>query len=166
MSTHQSPVQPGRLPISQTVSAIFPSAAMPYRKGASVRDRARKTLGQNVSPNRPRAASAGHARKRRDPGHGGECQRHGADIYAGSWRRNRFLCRRGLPEREQAGRYPGHRSQLAGAMRPCKSRVLDKSTPMGAIPERLEQVKARIRGKVEHPFRVIKRQFGDVKVRF
>jgi IS5 family transposase len=30
----------------------------------------------------------------------------------------------------------------------------------------LEQVKARIRAKVEHPVRVIKRQFGHVKVRY
>ena len=52
------------------------------------------------------------------------------------------------------------------AMRPGKRKVLDKSTPMGAILDQLEQAKARIRAKVEHPFRVIKRQFGLVKVRF
>ena len=52
------------------------------------------------------------------------------------------------------------------AMRPGKRKVLDKSTPMGAILDKLEQVKARIRAKVEHPFRVIKRQFGHVKVRY
>ncbi len=52
------------------------------------------------------------------------------------------------------------------AMRPGKRKVLDKSTPMGAILDQLEQVKARIRAKVEHPFRVIKRQFGHVKVRY
>jgi IS5 family transposase len=32
---------------------------------------------------------------------------------------------------------------------------------MGAILERLEKSKASIRAKGEHPFRVIKRQFGD-----
>ena len=37
---------------------------------------------------------------------------------------------------------------------------------MGAILDQLEQTKARIRAKVEHPFRVIKRQFGHVKVRY
>ena len=52
------------------------------------------------------------------------------------------------------------------AMRPGKRKVLDKSTPMGAILDQLEQIKARIRAKVEHPFRVIKRQFGHVKVRY
>ncbi len=52
------------------------------------------------------------------------------------------------------------------AMRPAKRKALDKSTPMGAIQDELEQVKARIRAKVEHPFRVIKRQFGHVKVRY
>ena len=30
----------------------------------------------------------------------------------------------------------------------------------------LERVKASIRAKVEHPFRVLKRQFGHVKVRY
>jgi IS5 family transposase len=52
------------------------------------------------------------------------------------------------------------------AMRPGKRRVLDKSTPMGAIMDKLEKTKASIRAKVEHPFRVIKRQFGFVKVRY
>ena len=44
--------------------------------------------------------------------------------------------------------------------------LLDKSTPMGAILDQLERAKASIRAKVEHPFRVIKRQFGHVKVRY
>ena len=52
------------------------------------------------------------------------------------------------------------------AMRPGKRRVLDKSTPMGAILDKLEQTKARIRAKVEHPFRVIKQQFGYTKVKY
>ena len=52
------------------------------------------------------------------------------------------------------------------AMMPGKRKVLDKDTPMGAILERLEQTKASIRAKVEHPFRVIKRQFGYVKVKY
>lgn len=52
------------------------------------------------------------------------------------------------------------------AMRPGKRRALDKSTPMGSILDKLEQTKARIRAKVEHPFRVIKRQFGYVKVKY
>lgn len=52
------------------------------------------------------------------------------------------------------------------AMMPGKRKAMDKSTPMGAILEQLEKTKARIRAKVEHPFRVIKRQFGYVKVRY
>jgi IS5 family transposase len=51
-------------------------------------------------------------------------------------------------------------------MRPGKRKALDKSTSLGAILDQLEQAKARIRAKVEHPFRVIKRQFGHVKVRY
>jgi len=32
--------------------------------------------------------------------------------------------------------------------------------------EKVEKAKASVRAKVEHPFRVIKRQFGLMKVRF
>jgi IS5 family transposase len=52
------------------------------------------------------------------------------------------------------------------AMRPGKRKALDKSTSMGAIMDKLEKTKASIRAKVEHPFRVIKRQFGYVKLRY
>ena len=45
-------------------------------------------------------------------------------------------------------------------------RALHKSTPLGQLLDELERLKARIRAKVEHPFRVIKRQFGHVKVRY
>lgn len=34
------------------------------------------------------------------------------------------------------------------------------------LAERAEKVKASIRAKVEHPFRVIKQQFGFTKVRY
>ncbi len=52
------------------------------------------------------------------------------------------------------------------AMRPGKRLALNKDSPMGAVLDQLEHVKARIRAKVEHPFRVIKRQFGHMKVRY
>jgi transposase, IS5 family len=52
------------------------------------------------------------------------------------------------------------------AMKPGKRKVLDKNTPLGAITEQIEKMKASIRAKVEHPFRVIKRQFGFTKVRY
>ncbi|SCK54620.1 transposase, IS5 family [Variovorax sp. HW608] len=52
------------------------------------------------------------------------------------------------------------------AMRPGKRRALDKASAMGAVLDRIEHLKASVRAKVEHPFRVIKRQFGHVKVRY
>ncbi len=52
------------------------------------------------------------------------------------------------------------------AMRPGKRRALDKSDPINALIDKVEQLKASVRAKVEHPFRVIKRQFGYVKVRY
>ena len=50
-------------------------------------------------------------------------------------------------------------------MRPGKRRLLDKSNAGDALIDQAEKLKASIRAKVEHPFRVIKRQFGYVKVR-
>jgi IS5 family transposase len=52
------------------------------------------------------------------------------------------------------------------AMRPGKRRALDKNKPIDALIDQVEKLKAGIRAKVEHPFRVIKCQFGYVKVRY
>jgi len=50
------------------------------------------------------------------------------------------------------------------AMRPGKRRALP-NTPEGRIDDLIETAKAHVRAKVEHPFRVIKRQFGFQKTR-
>jgi IS5 family transposase len=52
------------------------------------------------------------------------------------------------------------------AMRPGKRRALDKADVVDALVDKLEQLKAGVRAKVEHPFRVLKCQFGYVKVRY
>ena len=52
------------------------------------------------------------------------------------------------------------------AMRPGKRKALNKSNAADALIDKAEKLKAGIRAKVEHPFRVIKRQFGYVKVRY
>jgi len=52
------------------------------------------------------------------------------------------------------------------AMKPGHRRVLDKNKPLDALIDQYEQIKAGIRAKVEHPFRVIKQQFGYTKVRY
>ncbi|OYV01978.1 MAG: IS5/IS1182 family transposase [Burkholderiales bacterium PBB5] len=52
------------------------------------------------------------------------------------------------------------------AMRPGKRKQLDKTKLVENLIDQLERIKASIRAKVEHPFRVIKRQFGHVKVRY
>jgi IS5 family transposase len=51
-------------------------------------------------------------------------------------------------------------------VRPGKRAALDRSDTLDAILDEIEYLKASIRAKVEHPFRVIKRQFGFVKVRY
>ena len=67
-----------------------------------------------------------------------------------------------------AHKRPGAREDVRWhvAMRPGKRKMLDPSRPLDAIAEEIEQLKASVRAKVEHPFRVIKRQFGHVKVRY
>ncbi len=52
------------------------------------------------------------------------------------------------------------------AMRPGKRKALDLSSALAAKIDQVEQIKASIRAKVEHPFRVIKQQFGHAKVRY
>ena len=72
---------------------------------------------------------------------------------------------RGVEKREEIqAMHPGVNWHIA--MMPGKRKAMDKSSPMGAILERLEKTKASIRAKVEHPFRVIKRQFGYTKVKY
>ena len=81
-----------------------------------------------------------------------------ADVFADSGYR-------GVEKREEIqAQHPDVNWHIA--MMPGKRKAMDKSTPMGAVLEKLEQTKARIRAKVEHPFRVIKRQFGFVKVKY
>jgi IS5 family transposase len=66
----------------------------------------------------------------------------------------------GAPKRDEATGVHWHI-----AMRPGK-RKQQKHTPWGALAEKAEKLKASVRAKVEHPFRVIKRQFGHTKVRY
>lgn len=66
----------------------------------------------------------------------------------------------GAPKRDEATGVDWHI-----AMRPGK-RKQQKHTPWGALLEQAEKLKAGVRAKVEHPFRVIKRQFGHTKARY
>ncbi len=52
------------------------------------------------------------------------------------------------------------------AMRPGKRRALNLDNAADVLIDQAEKIKAGILAKVEHPFRVIKRQFGFVKVRY
>lgn len=72
---------------------------------------------------------------------------------------------RGVEKRDEIqAKHPGLNWHIA--MMPGKRKAMYKSTQMGAILEQLEKTKASIRAKVEHPFRVIKRQFGYTKVKY
>jgi transposase, IS5 family len=67
----------------------------------------------------------------------------------------------GAAQREDAGATRWH-----VAMRPGKRRALDPNRESHRLVDEIERIKASIRAKVEHPFRVIKQQFGFAKVRY
>lgn len=50
-------------------------------------------------------------------------------------------------------------------MRPGKRKLLP-GTPLGDLPGKVEQAKASIRAKVEHPFHVVKNLFRHRKARY
>lgn len=52
------------------------------------------------------------------------------------------------------------------AARPSSFKKHAKKSLIGRMRRKIEYAKAQVRAKVEHPFRVIKRQFGYTKVRF
>ena len=47
-----------------------------------------------------------------------------------------------------------------------KRRALDTTKRLGRLLDDLERTKSRVRAKVKHPFRVVKPQFGHMKVRY
>ena len=51
------------------------------------------------------------------------------------------------------------------AMKPGQRRAL-RDTPAGRLREKIEHLKAQVRARGEHAFRVVKRQFGYLKVRY
>jgi IS5 family transposase len=51
------------------------------------------------------------------------------------------------------------------AMKAGKRKAL-RDTPWGRLLDKAEQAKASMRAKVEHPFRIVKRQFGYAKTRY
>jgi IS5 family transposase len=69
---------------------------------------------------------------------------------------------RGIEEREE---HLETRVNWHVAMRPGKRRALDRSA-LGEMMEKLEQAKASIRAKVEHPFHVVKNLFRHRKTRY
>ena len=51
-------------------------------------------------------------------------------------------------------------------MCPGKRRALDGSQLRELLADQIQTINARIRAKAEHPFRVIKQQFGFAKVHY
>jgi IS5 family transposase len=67
-----------------------------------------------------------------------------------------------------AAKRPGAREGVKWqiAMRPGKRRQVDPGNAHDQCIEQVEQLKAGVWAKVEYAFRVVKRQFGHVKVRY
>ena len=66
----------------------------------------------------------------------------------------------GAEKRVQRKRIKWHIAAKRSAVKKIKRARLKRAT------EKLETLKAKVRARVEHPFRVVKRQFGFMKVRF
>lgn len=60
----------------------------------------------------------------------------------------------------------GSKTKWHVAVRPGKRKALDPDRELHQLLEKAERLKARVRAKVEHTFRVIKQQFGYGKVRY
>ena len=72
---------------------------------------------------------------------------------------------RGVHKRQEVQeQHPGVNWHVA--MMPSQRKALDMTRPSNALAEQLEKLKASVRAKVEHPFRVIKCQFGHRKTRY
>ena len=93
--------------------------------------------------------------------HGEESDAFGDAGYQGAHKRPEALERDRQRARSGSGPVRWH-----VAMKPGKRKQLDADRPLEAILESLERVKASIRARVEHPFRVLKQQFGYCKVRY
>jgi IS5 family transposase len=70
---------------------------------------------------------------------------------------------RGIDKRDEA---KGLEVTWHVAMQPGKRRALNPKNRRDRLLEKVEKLKASVRAKVEHPFRVIKQQFGYAKVRY
>ena len=71
----------------------------------------------------------------------------------------------GVEKRSERSEHAGRNVIWQLAARRNTYRKLGKNNPLYK-KRKIEKAKAQVRAKVEHPFRVIKRQFGSVKVRF
>jgi IS5 family transposase len=69
---------------------------------------------------------------------------------------------RGADKRPDAK--PGVEWQIA--RRPSSRKPFQNEGKLGEIIDQIEHLKASVRAKVEHAFRVVKRQFGHTKVRY
>lgn len=70
---------------------------------------------------------------------------------------------RGVDKRQEM---QGCKAKWHVAMRPGKRKALNPQRELDQLLDKVESLKASVRAKVEHPFRVIKRQFGYAKVRY
>jgi len=67
---------------------------------------------------------------------------------------------------ERRPEHEGHQVIWQVAARRSTYNKLDKRSALYKAKRKIEKAKAQVRTKVEHPFRVIKRQFGYVKMHF
>jgi IS5 family transposase len=67
---------------------------------------------------------------------------------------------------EKRPEHEGRKVIWSISARPSSYKKHGKESVIGRVKRKIEYAKSQVRAKVEHPFRVIKRQFGYTKVRF
>ena len=72
---------------------------------------------------------------------------------------------RGVTKRDEI-KEREHQPEWQIALMPSKRKQLDKTGKLGELLDKIEKLKASVRAKVEHPFQVIKCQWGYRKTRY
>nr|WP_235047214.1 transposase [Xanthomonas vasicola] len=97
--------------------------------------------------------------------HSGQCRRCHGDAHVAAWQRRQRVRRQRRHRCRQTRRLQDCEAAFFIAARPSTIQGIGSKRER-AREQRWEHFKASVRAKVEHPFRVIKRQFGYTTARY
>ncbi|MNO31876.1 Transposase DDE domain protein [compost metagenome] len=98
--------------------------------------------------------------------HGSQCGRCHSGDQTGPWRENAVCADAGYTGVEKRKKHEGRSAIWQIAARRSTYQKYGKRHVLYRVRRKIVKAKAQVRAKVEHPSRVIKQQFGYVKVRF